>query len=151
MDIVKVLLVGAPRRGKSVFLYNLLHNPDFQHGNDIITEEEKQELDKYRLLEDEEEVDRLAAYHPTIGANVKHIKINGRIIALWDIAGNDRLAGLRDGYFIGAHVALVFCIQQDYAKLTRDVVRAAGAIPMLRIENYPESIQPLLELLERVQ
>jgi len=47
----------------------------------------------------------------TLGAEVTNIEVdnNGETInlLLWDTAGNDNLAGLGDGYYIGAKAAII--------------------------------------------
>jgi len=56
---------------------------------------------------------------PTIGVNVHSIQFNtnqGPIqIDFWDCAGKEELGGLRDGYWIDAHFAFIFC---DYTKIS---------------------------------
>ena len=52
-----------------------------------------------------------AAYVPTIGVDVHSVTVNtsyGQIVFdLWDTAGQEKFSGMRDGYYIGAHAAIV--------------------------------------------
>ncbi|KAK6541667.1 serine/threonine protein kinase Ran1 [Orbilia ellipsospora] len=50
-------------------------------------------------------------YLPTLGVDVFPLRFrtnHGDIsFEAWDTAGQEKLAGLRDGYFIGAHAAII--------------------------------------------
>jgi GTP-binding nuclear protein Ran len=61
------------------------------------------------------------SYEPTRGANVGQYKnANGTVIDVWDIAGNEKYPGLREGYFIGANVCFVFGSEPTWI---RDFIR----------------------------
>lgn len=47
-------------------------------------------------------------YVPTLGVNVENTVLAGKPVAIWDTAGQPHLAGIADGYFIGADLAIVF-------------------------------------------
>lgn len=65
-------------------------------------------------------------YVPTIGTEVHPLKINGKHYNIWDTAGQDKLAGLRDGYLIGAQIVIIFTGGQErqnprnYANKSKD-------------------------------
>lgn len=56
------------------------------------------------------EFDRV--YNATVGATVHNLKFyttRGAILfEIWDTAGQEKLGGLRDGYYVGAHGAILF-------------------------------------------
>ncbi len=60
---------------------------------------------------------------------------------MWDTAGQEHFGGLRDGYYIGAHGALIFfdvTARQTYKNVPtwhRDLVRVCEHIPMGLIGN----------------
>lgn len=84
-------------------------------------------------------------YEPTRGVSVFSLPfytsagtINGQI---WDTAGQEKLGGLRDGYYINASGALLFfdvTSRDTYKKAAvwyRDLIRVAGNIPVILVGN----------------
>lgn len=53
-------------------------------------------------------IDHPSAYTPTIGVNVIEIDKEGNMYTFWDTAGDPEFTGLRDGYFIGGDIGVVF-------------------------------------------
>lgn len=51
-------------------------------------------------------------YHPTVGAEVHPLQFDtnhGKVVLnIWDTAGQEKYAGLRDGYLINAKLAVLF-------------------------------------------
>ncbi|CAE7835492.1 ran [Symbiodinium sp. CCMP2592] len=84
-------------------------------------------------------------YRPTEGCEMKKLKISTSrgpvLFQVWDTAGQDHLAGLRDGYFIGAQCAMVFFdvtkreSHQNLAKWVTDLRKVAGEIPVVVVGN----------------
>lgn len=84
-------------------------------------------------------------YAATVGAEVRPITFdfsNGPFTYnVWDIAGQDRLVGLRDGMFIGTQCAImIFSVldAESYEKifgLYRDLMRHGDDIPIVLIGN----------------
>ena len=74
-------------------------------------------------------------YNPTIGADVyTYTNKNGTEVSIWDCAGKEEHAGLRDGYFIGADVAVIF--GEDIVDWHRDVSRAADKVQVVLNPGY---------------
>lgn len=76
----KVILVGDAEVGKTTTM-KYLRNEEFSAGG---------------------------TYIPTIGAEVYPITFNDTRYICWDCAGQEKLGGLRDGYYIQADVVLAF-------------------------------------------
>ena len=53
----------------------------------------------------------------TLGVEVYPIEFNGLIMNMWDTAGEEKLSGLVDGHYIGAHVGLIFTTSSDTSKV----------------------------------
>ena len=69
-------------------------------------------------------------HSPTIGADVyTYTNKNGTMVSVWDCAGKDENTGLRDGYFIGADVAVIF--GDEVSDWYRDVVRACEKVRVI--------------------
>jgi GTP-binding nuclear protein Ran len=69
-------------------------------------------------------------HRPTVGADVyTYINKNGTEVSIWDCAGKEELTGLRDGYFIGADVAVIF--GEDITDWYRDVSRASDKMQVI--------------------
>ena len=87
----------------------------------------------------------LSAYIPTLGVEVSEYTYNstrGEIIfKIWDMAGQERFGGLREGYFIGANAGIVFfdiSSHHTHAGISnwkRDLIRTAGDIPLIVVAN----------------
>ncbi len=68
-------------------------------------------------------------YNPTLGVEVHPIDLGPVTINCWDCAGQDKFAGLRDGYYINATIAIIMFdltsensfnkIKEYYIELTR--------------------------------
>lgn len=66
----------------------------------------------------------LTPYIPTYGAVVyKYTNAYGSQFDIWDCAGNREFSGLRDGYFVGADICVVFGHNQY--EWVRDVQRVS--------------------------
>lgn len=46
-------------------------------------------------------------YNATMGVEVKPIKVGGVTINCWDIAGQEKFGGVHEGYYVGAHAAII--------------------------------------------
>ena len=49
-----------------------------------------------------------ARYIPTLGVEAHPCEADGRVLNVWDCAGQEKFGGLRDGYYICADAAVVF-------------------------------------------
>lgn len=84
-------------------------------------------------------------YITTIGVNVSPLDFytnRGKIrFIVWDTAGQEKLGGLRDGYYIGAHAAILFfdvtsqMTYKNVAKWHKDLQRVCENIPMVLVGN----------------
>ncbi|CAN6630537.1 ADP-ribosylation factor-like protein 3 [Trichomonascus vanleenenianus] len=79
-----VLILGLDNAGKTT----LLENIKSQYGSKYLTP------------------DRIA---PTVGQNVGHVAVNGVVLKLWDVGGQENLRTLWDSYYEAAH-AVVFVV-----------------------------------------
>lgn len=63
----------------------------------------------------------------------------------WDTAGQEKLGGLRDGYYIGAHAAIIMfdvTARSSYAKVPqwyKDLTRVCEGIPIVLVGNKCDS------------
>lgn len=93
----------------------------------------------------------LSAYIPTLGVEVSEYIYNstrGEIkFKIWDMAGQERFGGLRDGYFIGANAGICFFDVNSYqthagiSNWKRDLIRTAGDIPLVKVANKTDLAQ----------
>ena len=77
-------------------------------------------------------------YIATLGVGVQSIDINENVVFnIWDTAGQEKFTGLGDGYYIGAHAAVIF---YDLSSLTsynerkawvNKIRRVCGNIPIM--------------------
>ncbi len=84
-------------------------------------------------------------YISTHGAEVRNLKFMttaGPIwLDVWDTAGQEKLGGLRDGYYIGGHAAILMfdvTARATYAKVPfwyKDLVRVCESIPIVLVGN----------------
>ena len=107
----KILLVGDGEAGKSYYMETLLTG----------TNQNKK-------------------YIPTLGVEVHPLKIpteEGNIdVVVWDIAGEEKFGGLRDGYYIGADAVIYFKkdIHTPVSKNWKiDIERMCSKIPSVTI------------------
>lgn len=107
----KVLLVGDGGVGKSAFLSKMKNNTFPKQ------------------------------YIATMGAEVHPIVIGDRVYKIWDTAGQEKLSGLRQGYYIEAD-AVIFMYSCDsvltYRNLpnwVRDVQRVVSNIPYIIVNS----------------
>ena len=112
----KVLLLGEKKTGKTKFLKKL--------------------NDTYRLTNN---------YIPTMGVSVEAIDIshNGNKIRLniWDTAGDSRFLGLKDKYYIGTELAIIFGNSLNYEeKLPNDIKKFHINHPEYTIQEYKDII-----------
>ncbi|CAE7507172.1 unnamed protein product, partial [Symbiodinium pilosum] len=97
-------------------------------------------------------------YRPTEGCEMKKLKFmtsRGPVVfQVWDTAGQDHLAGLRDGYFIGAQCALVFFdvtkreSHQNLSKWVMDLRKVAGDIPVVVVGNKVDAANRVVKAQE---
>lgn len=81
----------------------------------------------------------------TVGASVHPLQFHtsrGRItFNVWDTAGQEKFAGLRDGYYIQAHCAIIMfdvtsrITYKSVPNWYRDLVRVCDAIPIVLVGN----------------
>lgn len=112
----KVLLLGEKKTGKTKFLKKL--------------------NDTYKLTNN---------YIPTMGVSVEVIDIshNGNKIRLniWDTAGDSRFLGLKDKYYIGTELAIIFGNSLNYEeKLPNDIKKFHINHPEYSIQEYKDII-----------
>ena len=84
-------------------------------------------------------------YEATIGVEVHPMKFTtsrGPIrFLVWDTAGQEKLAGLRDGYYIGAHCAIIMfdvtsrITYKNVPKWYKDLQRVCDNIPVVLVGN----------------
>jgi GTP-binding nuclear protein Ran len=89
-------------------------------------------------------------YTPTLGVEVHPLLLKttkGNIVLnLWDLAGEEKFGGLRDGYYIGAQAALlVFSVtdRKSYKSVPmwhRDVCRVAESVPMVLVGTKNDAV-----------
>ena len=95
-------------------------------------------------------------YVATLGVEVHPVTLEttrGTIrFYMWDTAGQEKLGGLREGYYLKAHAVIAMyddatAPQKNVANWVRDVKRTLGeAIPLVVIANKADlGSQPLLE------
>ena len=84
-------------------------------------------------------------YIPTIGVSVNQLAFNTNkglvTFAIWDCAGQEKFAGLSDGYYIQARCAiLMYDVQsiESYKQLPKfhsGLMRVVGPVPMVVVAN----------------
>lgn len=84
-------------------------------------------------------------YKPTNGVEIHPIKFytnHGPLLFnIWDIAGIDELAALKDGYFVSAHCAIIMfdvtsrSSYKNVPKWHRDILRVCDSIPTVLAGN----------------
>ena len=87
----------------------------------------------------------LKKWEPTVGVNVHPMTFEttrGKLaFMVWDTAGQEKFGGLRDGYYVGAHAAIIMfdvtsrITYQNVPNWHRDIVRVAGNIPIVLCGN----------------
>ena len=85
-------------------------------------------------------------YYPTLGVEVHPLVFNvprGPIqFNVWDCAGQERLAGLDDGYYINAHAAFVFVDDgNEWEKFVSKLERFDDT-PIFYIRNKSDIVRP---------
>jgi len=120
----KVLLLGEKKIGKTRFLKKL--NNSFKLNNN---------------------------YAPTIGVNIKYINLdckNKVRLNIWDTSGDLRFFGLKDKYYIGADLAIIFrnSINNNHLifenKLTNNIKKMYIDNSEYSIEYYHDVIYNIL-------
>lgn len=95
-------------------------------------------------------------YEPTIGVDIRSLQFSttcGQIIFnCWDTAGQDKLAGLRDGYYIGGDAAIIMfdvssrITYRNVPTWHKDLVRVIPSIPIIlvgsKVDRNNNSIRP---------
>ncbi len=81
-------------------------------------------------------------YHPTMGAEVYPLQFDtnhGKVVLnIWDTAGQEKYSGLRDGYLLNAHLAVLF-YSVDSKTTAKNLafweadVHKVGEIPMMTV------------------
>jgi GTP-binding nuclear protein Ran len=84
-------------------------------------------------------------YLPTVGVNVSKLlfytNIGPVVLDMWDTAGQEKFGGLRDGYYISAHAAIIMfdvTSKSTYRNVPvwyRDINRIAENIPVVLVGN----------------
>lgn len=97
-------------------------------------------------------------YQPTEGCEMKKLKISTSkgplLFTMWDCAGQEHLAGLRDGYFIGSQCAIVFfdvSNRESHRNVTQwvtDLRRVTGEIPTVVVGNKVDLPQRVVKAQE---
>ena len=117
---IKILLIGQEKVGKTTYVSRLT-DPDF-----ILSE----------------------SYKSTNGVEIKTINLCTNMdnlqIDIWDITGNEKLCGLRDGYYINADAAILMYnsktqIGDDFKELNR----ICNDIPIVLLKNKNTNIKLL--------
>lgn len=109
--IIKVIIVGASGVGKTTYIRRL-------KTGDFITK-----------------------CPTTMGVEVQRLNINNTQMNIWDCAGQKRFMGLGEGYYIGAHAAIVmFSITnaesyREAKSLVNKVKQTCGKIPIILCGN----------------
>jgi len=78
MNRIKVVVIGEGGSGKTELVRRILHQPASHR------------------------------YVPTLGVDVHPCTVGMTVFDIWDTAGQERFSGLKEGYFIGAHAAILF-------------------------------------------
>ena len=83
----------------------------------------------------------VANYVPTMGVEVRPIRLETSVgpvvLNCWDTAGQEKLGGLRDGYYIGAHAAIIMfdltsrTTEKSVGKWFQDFRRVCPAEPVV--------------------
>jgi len=77
---------------------------------------------------------------PTMGANINEMVNNGVSYWLWDCAGDDRFAGLADGYYLQANGAIIFATsEQNAADWLMKLRRVCETIPFVVVDPAMDS------------
>lgn len=88
--------------------------------------------------------EKAKGYIPTVGAETGIYKNKTDIeFEVWDIAGNNKYPGLRDGYFIGADVCFFFGDDREWF---RDVQRIVPTATIYQFNGYRDMKKKLDEL-----
>lgn len=81
-------------------------------------------------------------YVATLGVEVHPIHLDcGVTFNVWDTAGQEKFGGLRDGYYIQAKCAIVWCdlgskaTLRNCAQWIKDLNRVCGDIPIVMVGN----------------
>ena len=84
-------------------------------------------------------------YFATMGVEVHPMEFStsaGKVrFMVWDTAGQEKFSGLRDGYYIGAHCAIIFfdvtsrITYKNVPKWYKDLTRVCDNIPIVLVGN----------------
>ncbi|KAF8819167.1 GTP-binding nuclear protein ran/tc4 [Cardiosporidium cionae] len=84
-------------------------------------------------------------YIPTLGVEVRLLKFQTNVglinFNVWDTAGQEKFGGLRDGYYIGGHCAILMfdvtsrITYKNIPNWYRDIVRVCDEIPIVLVGN----------------
>ena len=144
----KIVLVGDGKTGKTTFVNKLISKDEiimFRGKGDQGKSPLHKESAHFGIYSD---LQKKYGYQPTLGVEVHPIRIltnHGMIIFnLWDVAGQEDLGGLRDGYYINAKGALIFFSYDDSDsfenmwKWERDLYRVSDTISYVAVGNKSE-------------
>lgn len=84
-------------------------------------------------------------YDATVGAEAHpmdfYTSVGKVILEVWDTAGQEKLSGLRDGYYVGADCAIIMfdvssrITYKNVQKWYKDLTRVCGNIPIVIVGN----------------
>lgn len=77
---------------------------------------------------------------PTLGLETVDISYKGTDFTIWDTSGTEKFAGLREGYYIGAHCAIIMISDsklsyQSFGSFKSMIIRTCGNIPIVVVVN----------------
>lgn len=67
-------------------------------------------------------------YLATIGVEVSNLRTPRGTINVWDTAGNDKFAGMRDGYYIGTDLFVIVCEDEEQERKWRSRLPAGNIV-----------------------
>ena len=75
-------------------------------------------------------------YVPTLGVETSKLYYKGRNFNIWDTSGNERFAGLKEGYYIGSDFAIIMISNtvssyQSITQFKNMIIRTCGNIPIV--------------------
>eukprot|EP00928_Gymnodinium_smaydae_P002832 TRINITY_DN11034_c0_g1_i1.p1 TRINITY_DN11034_c0_g1~~TRINITY_DN11034_c0_g1_i1.p1 ORF type:complete len:254 (+),score=25.93 TRINITY_DN11034_c0_g1_i1:49-810(+) len=84
-------------------------------------------------------------YVPTLGVEISQLRFETNcgpiVFNVWDTAGQEKFGGLRDGYYVGSHGAIIMfdvtsrITYQNVPKWFQDIQRACGSLPCVLVGN----------------
>lgn len=77
------------------------------------------------------------AYVPTVGVEVRSVMHRGARYEFWDVAGNERLGGFREGYYVSADLAIVVS-RHDSRRWIREFRAVCPHARVIRVRSIDE-------------